>query len=297
LSPSQPFISPQLKAEAGLGWEALEAYGITVGPQQITIRLEDGVVWASPIDTALSQGRLRLASRLDLKAQPMTLLVEPGTVVEGVRITPQMCEDWLKYVAPLVAGATTAEGQFSLSLSDARIPLADPAAATIAGMVTIDGARVQPGPLAQQLLGIAREVSTVVNRNASALARLDSESSLLEIRQQRIDFQMVQGRVYHRNLELVVGDVTLRSQGWVGADQSLGLLAEIPIQDKWVQGKKLLAGWQGQALRIPVQGTITQPQVDRRVVAQLSQQLIGNTAERLLQDELEKGLKKLLGPK
>jgi hypothetical protein len=42
---------------------------------------------------------------------------------------------------------------------------------------------------------------------------------------------------------------------------------------------------------------LSQPQLDRRAISQLSRQLIGNSAERLLQDELQKGLQKLLGPK
>ena len=113
---------------------------------------------------------------------------------------------------------------------------------------------------------------------------------------QRIDFQVVEGRVHHRGLQVQVDDVIIRTQGSVGLDQSLALMAEVPIRDEWVQRDRYLSSLRGQSLRIPVSGTLSQPRLDSRAVQQLSTQLIGGAAERLIQDELQNQLQKLFQP-
>ena len=151
--------------------------------------------------------------------------------------------------------------------------------------------------MAQQVLGIVREVSTLLNRSGPRLDFLNAGEKWMELAPQDIDFQMTQGRVHHRNLELRAGKVPIRTQGWVGVDQTVGMLAEIPVQDEWIEGRKLLEGLRGQSIQIPVHGTFAKPQLDRGAIAKLSRQLIGNGAERLIQQELQKGLQKLLRTK
>ena len=48
-----------------------------------------------------------------------------GPLITNVRISPEVSEAMLKYVAPVLAGATQSEGQFSLQLDGTRVPLAD----------------------------------------------------------------------------------------------------------------------------------------------------------------------------
>ena len=78
----------------------------------------------------------------------MALVVDPGKVVDHMQLTPEMCATWFKYITPVLAGAATAEGQLSMSLQGARVPLTSPMAANIQGQAEIHGARVQPGPMA-----------------------------------------------------------------------------------------------------------------------------------------------------
>ena len=47
-----------------------------------------------------------------------------------------------------------------------------------------------------------------------------------------ISFRMVDGRVYHRDLELVFPDITIRTYGSVGigpSDRSLAIMAKTPL--------------------------------------------------------------------
>jgi translocation and assembly module TamB len=118
-------------------------------------------------------------------------------------------------------------------------------------------------------------------------------SSLLSIDNRQIDFQVADGRVYHRNLEFLVDGVLVQSQGSVGFDQTLSLLIEIPIQDKWIEKKRALRTLAGQSIRIPMQGTFQQPRIDERAVADLSRQLLQGVATEAIGGEINRALDKL----
>ena len=112
-----------------------------------------------------------------------------------------------------------------------------------------------------------------------------------------MNFRVVDGRVYHQNMEFQVGDVVLRSQGSVGLDETIALTLQIPIQDAWIAKEPLLAGLKGQSLQVPVTGTLKRPQMDQRAIANLSGQLIQNAAGQAVGNELNKALDKFLKPR
>jgi hypothetical protein len=121
--------------------------------------------------------------------------------------------------------------------------------------------------------------------------------TLLNIRDQQVPFRVIEGRVHHQNLEFQVNDITLRSQGSVGFDQTVQLTLQVPIQDAWIAKEPLLAGFKGQALQIPVGGTLARPQIDGRAIASLSQQLLQGAAQQAVGGELNKALDKIFKPR
>ena len=110
-------------------------------------------------------------------------------------------------------------------------------------------------------------------------------------------FPVVDGRVYHRNLEFLIDDVPVRSQGSVGFDETLALEIEVPIQAKWVGNRPGLQSLVGQPIRIPVTGTFVRPTVDERAIGAFLTQAAQAAAGGLLGDELNKAFDKLLKPK
>lgn len=304
LAAAQPLVPADLTADVSLAWDQAAAYGLSVGPQQLAARLNQRQLVFQPVQLAVqtqpgqpTQALLATAPRIDLSTPNALLLLDQSTALQNVELTPQLCDNWLKYVNPLLAGAATASGRLSAQVAGARVPLTNPVAADLAATVAIDHARVSPGPLAKQILSISQQVGSLLQKDASKLSFLRADQTWLEMNGQQVQVQMSGGRVYHQNLEMLLGEVTVRSQGWVAADQSLSVVAEITILDKWVGNEKFLAGMRGKSVQIPIHGTFSQPRIDQRALAQLSSQLIGNTAEQFLQDELQKGLQKLLGPK
>ena len=108
-----------------------------------------------------------------------------------------------------------------------------------------------------------------------------------------VEFRMVNRRVYHRGLTLMVGTLPITTQGSVGMDESLSLVAEIPMQANMLGLDLSLGTMEGQTLKIPIEGTLTKPRIDRRCLVDLPRQLIENTAKGVLIDGVGKGLKGL----
>jgi hypothetical protein len=208
-------------------------------------------------------------------------------VLQDVRISPEMCRSWLKYIAPLVADATQAEGRFSVELlQPARIPLSDPKLCEIRGAMKVHAAQVGPGPLSRQFLTLADQIKAVVERKPPPSGESGS-AVWLQLAEQAVAFEAAGGRVYHRDLTVAAKDVVIRTRGSVGLDQSLELLAEVPIQDRWVEREPLLAGFKGQSLQVPVGGSLTSPRLDNRGLELLAKQMLGDAARRLLEDNLK----------
>ncbi len=294
LSPANAVVSNELHAATGIEWSSAEVYGIPIGPGQLSGALSRGTIQIEPLSLSAGSGRLTLAPQLSLNSQPMLLTAEPGSLMEQIEITPEMCNTWLKFVAPLLADATRAEGSFSAHLAGARIPVMEPASGEVGGTLIIHEARMGPGPLAQQFLGLAQQVKDILRRRPGSSQIVDSSQPWVYLGPQQVAFQMADGRVYHRDLQMQIDDVIIRTRGSVGMDESVSLVAEIPVLDKWIDGERALAGLRGQVLTVPISGTLSRPQLDQRAITRLSGQLVRRAAEGYLRDEVQNQLQKQL---
>jgi hypothetical protein len=249
-----------------------------------------------PLDVQLADGRLTLTPRINVAAAQPVLLLERGPLLNRVGLSAEMCRGWIKYVAPLLADAAQAEGRFSLKLDNAAVPLTTPEASEVEGVMSIHEARVGPGPLSQEFLIIARQIKAIVEKRPFGALRGAAAGPWLTLPAQEVAFRMAERRVHHRGLELAVGDVIIRTHGAVGLDQSLALVAEIPIRDEWVESDRLLSSLKGQVLRVPIRGALSRPAIDRRALEDLAGRVLSGAATRLFEDELNRGLQRLLGP-
>ena len=183
---------------------------------------------------------------------------------------------FLKFVAPVLAEVTSAQGAFSVDMDSCRIPLSDPAKGTFAGKFIIHSIEIGPGPL----IG---ELAILMGKETPAKLR----------REGVVQFQMVDGRIYHKDLELIFPDITIRTYGSVGLDETVAIMTEMPVPPKWLENNPLAQSLKDQTIRIPIAGTLKKPQLDRSVLQQLSGQFIKNAAKNILEDGLNKGLDRL----
>jgi translocation and assembly module TamB len=285
----------QAKFEAP--WSSANVYGLPVGGGRIAGELGNGLVRFDPLALAVAEGRLTASPLVRLDPEPMELTMPAGPVLSDVRISPEVSQAMLQYIAPVLSGATQSEGQFSLALDGARVPIGEPKRADVGGRLTVHAVRVVPGPMAKQWVELAQQIEAIAKRRDLASLGQRQPATLLAIQDQQVNFRVVDGRVYHQGMQFQVGDVTMRSEGSVGFDETLALVLRVPIQEKWIEGQALLVGLRGQSISIPVSGTLRQPRMDQSAISGLSQQLLQGAAQQAVGNELNKALDKFLKPR
>jgi hypothetical protein len=273
-----------LSLETGEGfasarWDRANVVGFPLGAGELKARLAGGMLQAEPIRVSCSQGQINLTPALRLSPGAMELTVAKGATVQRVQITPGMCAAALKYAAPVLADVAVVQGTFSIELDGCRLPLSDPAKGELAGRFIIHAVDVGPGPM-------IRELAVLLNR--AGIAKLKRESV--------VPFRMVQGRVYHQNLELEFPDLTIRTSGSVGVDQTLAVQCEMPVPPKWIGNNPLGNALRNKVVRLPLAGTLSQPRLDQKEIARANRELFGNAAVNVLESEVGKQLDRLLGP-
>jgi hypothetical protein len=218
-----------------------------------------------------------LAPQIRLAERELTL--PPGPLAENVEVDPAMSRGAMMYVLPALASVTRAQGAFSVQLDACRISLADPAKSDVSGRVIVHSVEVGPGPLMQQLsqLLASRPTMTPIKREST------------------VTFRMVNGRVYHQGLELEFPELTVRTYGSVGLDQSLALMTEMSVPPKWLAGVPISDALKNQTVRIPIGGTLDRPKIDEREIARVSAEMLRNVGG-TIRNEVSRQLDHLFGP-
>jgi hypothetical protein len=271
------------EAEAGLGlkWTGAEIAGFLIGPGELIAQMAGGIVRANPIAVDVSEGRMALTPQVTFSQDGSVLQFEPGRIADRIRINPRMCAGALQYIAPPLAGVATAEGTFSIEMEQCRIPLDAPEKGDLSGRMTVHAVSIGPGPL-------IRELATALGFGRTA--QLSREST--------VPFRMVDGRVYHRDLQLVFPEVTMKTYGSVGLDQSLALIVEMPIPDRWRTGNPALDSVvRNQSLRLPIGGSLLEPAIDRRELERQAGQFMQGAVRNVLENQLNQQLQRLMQPK
>ena len=102
---------------------------------------------------------------------------------------------------------------------------------------------------------------------------------------------MIEGRIYHQNLEFAFPNVVVKTMGSVGvADQSLALMAEVPIPSSILAGTPIAqSALAGQVIRVPITGTLQKPTIDREAFRLATAQFLQTAAQGALQQALGGG--------
>lgn len=296
-----------LIVQTGIGWKSGELHGLTLGPTDITAkyssrwvtgRKEEALVFDS-IKVSVNDGLLRAQPQVLLNPLPTPTNENPGPLLlmgqtrllERVSITRDMCAEWLKYVAPLLGDATRIKGRLSVGLTHARIPIGDMNSADILGSLTVHSGEIRPGPLTEPFVRLVRRIHSIAGKNI-----LGETDAILRTTEREIPFRLLGGRVYHENMLVRTGEVVMNSSGSVGLDESLDLLVQIQIPDHWVEADRLLAGWKGKVIDIPIRGTLERPDVDERALLDLARNLIRDPIQKIIDGGLLRGLDRLLDP-
>lgn len=183
-------------------------------------------------------------------------VIEPVQLLADARMEPGVAQGVLAYIAPVLADATRTSGRFSLRLDGARLPVGQPAAGTIAGVLAMHEVVLGPGPLVTRLIE-----SLPIQLPAPPAIRIADES--------HVAFRVADGRVSHEGLEFGVPlakpgqRLDVHSSGSVGIeDKALDLKLALPIPADLPPDRPLLAALAGKSVSVGIGGVLGQPKVN-----------------------------------
>ena len=275
-----------LRINADVQWASANVMGFKSENALVSVDWSERQLSINPNRLPIGSGQWVASPRIDFTPTGNYLVFDGGPVLENVDFTQEMSETWLRYVSPLLGSATSIEGSFSLSASPLRVALAPPHDGDFKGVIAIHSAKVGPGPLVKQILTSISALQTMLGRNAGA------NNTWMQVDEQQVPFAFVDGRIYHKDLTVGLGDVVVQSEGSVGLDETIDFRISVPIPDKWTTGKPLFANLKGEVIPLDMQGTLDQPQLDGQALANFGKQIGFKSAGGLLQQLLEKRLEK-----
>ncbi|MDB2686013.1 hypothetical protein N9Y42_02275 [Mariniblastus sp.] len=283
---SSAWVPSDLFANADFHLDNGELLDLAVGQTELKFALNQGVAQISTDGIPFAGGIVKIAPVIDMRTASPEMKIERTRIIDQVQLRPETARNWLKYVAPLVADATSAQGTLTVDIDSATIPLLDAESMTASGTIHMSQSAVGAGPLAEQLLDSALQVRKLLKPEAEDKTVRTS----IQIKDQSVPFVVQDGRVYHKQMDFSHKELTIRTSGSVGFDQELQMTAVIPIDDDWVAGDKYLAGLKGQVLTLPITGTVSKPVIDKSMVAQLSKDLVRKAATAAAQNAVQEKL-------
>ena len=257
LDPNSPLTDSsltKLEGNTALKWDEISAYGFNVGPAKLTADINQGQVNLSPIHAAFSGGEVNVEPTIDLTTDQMRMKIAQGSIIKNATLTPEVCAQALGFALPAIANAAQAEGVISLDVAENAIPLSDPTKADVNATLTLHSATVSAGP--------------VITQVAQLLGAENTSYKLAD--EQKIPIRIKDGRVYHDNFGLTIGKSEVKTSGSVGLDGSLQMVVEMPVPERLLNAlppktpqivRDALAK---RTFKIPVGGTVSQPQLDSR---------------------------------
>lgn len=283
------WIPPQLQMNTNVAWEAADIFNFVLGPNKLNISVDQSVAHVTANSVSVLGGSVNLNSTVDMRETSPLLFIDQGPVAENIQLTPETCREWMKYVAPIFADATSAQGTFSINSRGMQVPLMEPMTANAQGTIRLSNVTIGAGPLADQLLSSINQIRSIVKPNSSRQQR--DHSTWLRMEEQEVPFAVQNQRIFHDGIKFSHDEVTIRTKGSVGIDQTLNMVAEIPLADEWLDsGDGLLQSLKGQSISIPISGTVMRPQLDKRAFQQLTQQIVksaaGSALNKVVQDKL-----------
>jgi hypothetical protein len=272
-------------------WTAADLNGFPLAAGDLPLRLVEGQLAFGPFDLDAAGGRIRAAPWLRFEPFPGELIVPPGRIVERVALTGDVCQRFLGWVSPVLAGATHAAGMVTIDTAGARVPLGDPFAGELSGQVVFEQLEVRPSGAMQPLVNLLAKLQAVVDPRFA----LADQPVLLRVRPEPVRIQLAERRIWHEGLVMDSGPFTVRSQGSVGADGSLAAVVEVALRGDLVGQTPVLAQLMRTPITIPLKGALARPQFDAGALDLALQRTLENTARAVIDDGLGRGIDALFG--
>ncbi len=256
-----------LNSQTALGFDRAQYMGFDIGPAEVGIRVENGLMRIGPVSTTVNNGKLNFIGEANLAQTPIVLRTPtPLHLAQGIQINQETTERLLKYVNPIFANVVGAAGIANFDLQGSTIPLAAGAKnqAQLNGTLWLDQVQLGASGILNEILSVSRQ---------------SVRGQTLTIRPTNLVLQ--NGIVRYDNMEIDVGDNPINFRGSIGLNGALNMTVVLPYT---VEGRTARVGQPdtGQRIVLPLTGTISQPQLNLQDLLKYQ-----------LQGQIQKGLEEL----
>lgn len=236
-----------LNGTASTGFQSARYMGLHVGPTDVNVTIDNGLMTVAPFTTTLNQGQLSFAAKADFKERPRLLRTpQPLALAKGVQLDKEMTGQLLQYVNPIFANVTSISGITNFDCEKLVIPMAADMGnkAEVIGTISADNVLLQASGLLDEILKATGE---------------DKRGEILKIHPTRIVLK--DGVVRYDDMQIDVGDNPVNFAGAIGLNQQLDMTVTLPWTLKGLTTRIGGRRNAGQRITVPLGGTITRPEL------------------------------------
>ena len=254
-----------------LGFDRANYMGLNLGPTEMDIQIQNGLLKIAPFATTVNDGQFNFAGRIDLKQKPIVLQTTgPMQIVDKININDEVGSNLLVYLNPIFKDQATTTGIANFHSEELVIPLGSNADVQpkIIGTVGIENMRLETLGLLGNILSRARTKRYV---NAALLPT---------------KFVLENEKLSYDNMQINLDVYPVNFGGSIGPNQVLDMTVTTPyIVTSDFELRTVKIGEQTPNERFPLRltGTIDNPELDWR-----------KFAEELLKQQLQRQLPKIL---
>ncbi len=248
----------------------------------IEIQLESASVRVLKKTAAVGHEELVVVPPFNLQVQyrsldeKPTLEVEPTTLLDQVKLTPELIELGLDRAVPILAKSAWFDGRLSIRTGRIEVPLLEPQNAQGSAEITFH--EVRSGPSDRTLIEILDFISKLRGKSGQhELVFVDGSILAIEMKDQRVT---------HRGLQLGLPRIDprlqLTSSGTVGlVDKSLALELEVPLPVEQFARREEVRALGVPTMTLPIGGSLDEPIVDWNAMRGEGADILGLIRERL----------------
>ncbi len=278
---STPQLFNQIKGEVGLDLTTAEAFGVTLGPTPVVLKLGGGLAKFDPIRSTMNDGPVLIVADLAPDAEGGIWLRLGASKIEGATINQEVSDSILTYVAPVLAKSSQVSGKVTVAIDRAFVPITATGSMALDGAMAFQDVLFNPGPLASEINSMTGQAMHEIRLN---------EAMFLKV---------ADGRVEQHGLSIPVGGDGLKVaiDGSVGFDKTLDLKASVPLTGKALgvgPGLDKIAG--GTTVALPIRGTLARPSIDRKALSVALRDAAKALGEKRLKSEAGRLLDRIASP-
>lgn len=277
----RPSVVVRPDGETSEGKDENAGVGSTSVARQLKVVIRDGafsILLASELKPIVAVDEISFVARTERSGELSLLVVEPVKLIDRRRLTPELCDRGLQFIAPILSEATTVSGELTVDVRECQLPI---------GGVT-DEDRAKSTKFSGQI--VLHEVETglrnpVLSQIVSVIATLSGRqfASVRVADETQIDFRVENGQVYHEGLVLVIpelsDDLSIQTSGWVDFEENIDIRILVNLAGLATSRGGVLTSLMQAPLELRMTGTLKDPKIElpegRSMLDELAGRLTG----------------------